>query len=511
MSSSEKKDIEQAGGGESINELLQHRRDKMQALRDAGCEPYAYRYERTHSTAEAVAAFDEAEDAGRDVSVKVAGRIRAMRKHGKSAFADLWDATGRIQIFFRLNDLGADLYAMLDQTDIGDILGVEGTLFRTRTGEVTVRTANWRMLSKSLRPLPEKWHGLTDVEARYRQRYVDLIVNPEIRRSFETRSRIIRAVRSVLDGRGFIEVETPLLHAIPGGATARPFITHHNVYDRDLYLRIAPELSLKRLLVGGFEKVYELGRNFRNEGVSTRHNPEFTMLESYEAYADYRDVMDFAETLIVETAEQVLGSTTLTYQGDEIDLKRPWPRLSLLEAIQERTGIDFSAITSDDEARSAARGAGVEVDDSLGYGKVVDEVMKKKLVPNLVQPTILYDYPIEISPLAKQKPDNPRLTERFQIFIGRLELGNAFSELNDPIDQRNRFEDQLRQRAAGDDEAQRLDDDYCTALEYGLPPAGGLGIGIDRLVMLMTDAASIRDVLLFPQLRPKPDTSGERG
>lgn len=507
-SENDNRNVENDGG--SVSELIQHRRDKMQALRDAGCEPYAYRFERTHTTAEAVAEFDETEDDEVEVAACIAGRIRAMRKHGKSSFADLWDASGRIQVFFRLNDLPEGMYEQLDQTDIGDIFGVKGTLFRTRTGEVTVRATEWQLLSKSLLPLPEKWHGLTDVEARYRQRYVDLIVNPEVRESFEVRSKIISAVRSAMDARGFIEVETPLLHSIPGGATARPFITHHNVYDRDLYLRVAPELSLKRLLVGGFEKVYEIGRNFRNEGVSTRHNPEFTMLESYQAYADYRDVMEFVESLIIETAETVLGSTTFTYQSDVIDLQGPWPRLSLLEAIQERTNVDFSNVESDDDARAAAFEAGVDVEEGLGYGKIVDEVMKKKLVPDLVQPTILYDYPIEISPLAKQKSDNPRLTERFQIFIGRLELGNAFSELNDPLDQRARFEDQLRQREAGDEEAQRLDDDYCTALEYGLPPAGGLGVGIDRLVMLLTDAASIRDVLLFPQLRPKPDGAGER-
>jgi len=483
--------------------------EKMARLREAGEEPYAYSFERTHSTAQAKDAFEKAENSGGTADVRIAGRIRAMRRHGKSSFADIWDVDGKIQVFFRMDDLQHERYELLEHIDIGDIVGVAGTMFRTRTGEATVRVTEWSILSKSLQPLPEKWHGLTDVEARYRQRYVDLIVNPAVRSAFEVRSKVVSAIRSILEERGFIEVETPLLQPIPGGATARPFVTHHNVYDRDLYLRIAPELYLKRLIVGGFEKVYEIGRNFRNEGISTRHNPEFTMLESYEAYADYEDVMRFTETLIAEVATRVLGTTALTYQGKSIDFKTPWTRLPLLDAIKECTGIDFHQIETDEEARARARDTGVEVEDYLGYGKVVDEVMKKRLVPELVQPAILYDYPIEISPLAKTKRGNPRMTERFQVFAGTLELGNAFSELNDPAEQRERFKAQLAQREAGDDEAQRLDDDYCRALEYGLPPTGGLGIGIDRLVMLFTDAASIRDVLLFPQLRPQADARGE--
>jgi len=492
-----------------VHELVRHRLDKLARLRDADVEPYAYSYERTHTTARASAAFEQTQESDEPPAVRVAGRVRAIRRHGKSSFADLWDTAGSIQVFFRLNDLAEGRYELLDQVDIGDFIGVAGTMFRTRTGEVTVRAAEWTMLAKSLRPLPEKWHGLTDVEMRYRQRHVDLIVNPEVRRAFEVRSKVVSALRSIFDERGFIEVETPLLHPIPGGATARPFVTHHNVYDRDLYLRVAPELYLKRLIVGGFEKVYEIGRSFRNEGVSTRHNPEFTMLESYEAYADYEHVMEFTETLIAEVARRVLGTTSVIYHGDTIELEPPWTRRSLLDVVKERTGIDFGEIATDGDARKRARDAGVEVEDTVGYGKVVDEVMKKRVVPDLVQPTILYDYPIEISPLAKTKRGNPRLTERFQVFAGTLELGNAFSELNDPIEQRRRFEGQIGQREAGDDEAQRLDEDYCTALEYGLPPTGGLGVGIDRLVMLLTDAASIRDVLLFPQLRPQPDATGE--
>ena len=496
---------------ESASDLVQHRMDKLARLREAGVEPYAYRFERTHTTSETIAAFEKVEDADESMSVSVAGRIRALRRHGKSSFADLWDASGRLQIFLRVNDLPDGQYEMLDNLDIGDIVGVTGVLFRTRTGEVTVRATGWEILSKSLQPLPEKWHGLTDVEARYRQRHVDLIVNEDVRRAFETRSKMVSAIRAVLEERGFIEVETPLLHPIPGGATARPFITHHNVYDKDLYLRIAPELYLKRLVVGGFEKVYEIGRNFRNEGISTRHNPEFTMLEVYEAYVDYEDVMRLTETLIAEVARRVLGTTVIPYQGAMIELKEPWTRQPLLDAIKERTGVDFAGIETDDEAQARARDIGIDADELVSYGKVVDEVMKKRLVPDLIQPTILYDYPIEISPLAKSKRGNPRLTERFQLFAGGLELGNAFSELNDPVEQRRRFEGQLEQRTAGDDEAQRFDEDYCTTLEYGMPPAGGLGIGIDRLVMLFTDTASIRDVLLFPQLRPQPgDNSTKR-
>jgi len=503
-------DMPNTCGDGPVNDLVQHRIDKMARLRAAGIEPYPYRYDRTHTTAEAVAAFENAGEADESMSVSIAGRVRAFRRHGKSSFADLWDASGRIQVFFRVNDLSEGRYELLDNLDIGDIVGVTGTLFRTRTGEVTVRAAEWTVLSKSLQPLPEKWHGLTDVEVRYRQRHVDLIVNEEVRRAFERRSKVVSAIRTVLEESGFIEVETPLLHPIPGGATARPFVTYHNVYDRNLYMRIAPELYLKRLVVGGFEKVYEIGRSFRNEGISTRHNPEFTMLEAYEAYADYEDVMRLAETLVAEVARRVFGTTVVPYQGETIDLKEPWPRRHLLEAIKESTGMDFSRIETDEEARALAREFGTEVEDMPGYGKVVDEVMKKRLVPSLIQPTILYDYPIEISPLAKSKRGNPRLTERFQLFAGGLELGNAFSELNDPVEQRRRFEGQLAQRAAGDDEAQRLDEDYCTALEYGMPPAGGLGIGIDRLMMLFTDTSSIRDVLLFPQLRPQPDSAAKR-
>ncbi len=485
---------------EDTSDLYRNRLDKLRRLEDAGETPYKYAFTRTHTIPEARSAFEESEREG--IVVKVAGRILTVRKHGKSSFADIKDGFGTIQLFFSLKELGEDRFELLSELDIGDFVGAEGELFRTRTGEVTVKVSEWELLSKSLRALPAKWHGLADVETRYRQRYLDLIANPEVFELFRKRSRIIGSVRAFLEGEGFLEVATPMLQPIPGGATARPFVTHHNAYDRDLYLRIAPELYLKRLLVGGFEKVYELGRTFRNEGVSTRHNPEFTILEVYQAYVDYNDIMDLTERLIVHVARETMGTLSFEYQGRQVNLEPPWQRVPLYEAIARDSGIDFSGIDGDDTAKRAARDHGIDVPDSAGYGKVVDEVMKTKVVPNLTQPAFLYDYPIEISPLAKTKRGNPRLTERFQAFIAGLEMGNAFSELNDSVEQTERFAMQAAQRDAGDDEAQRLDTDFVTALEHGMPPAGGLGIGIDRLVMLLTDSASIRDVVLFPQLRP---------
>jgi lysyl-tRNA synthetase, class II len=488
------------------DDLRQHRIDKMERIRARGDEPFKYIFERTCTIAEARAAFEKAEgetdDAESiDVPATVAGRIVAYRDQGKVAFADLRDESGKIQLFLRKNDLGDEAFEHLKDLDLGDFIGVTGTVFRTRRGEITVRASEYAVLTKSLRPLPEKYHGLTDVETRYRQRYLDMAANPEVLDCFRTRIAMVSAMRAFLTERGFLEVETPMLHPIPGGATARPFITHHNTYDRDLYLRVAPELYLKRLIVGGFEKVFEINRSFRNEGVDTRHNPEFTMMELYEAYQDYMGLMDETEQLFVAVIESVNGSTTFEYQGDTIDATRPWKRIKLHDAIREHAGVDLEQTRDRDEAAALAKEAGVDVDPTMGYGKIVDEVMSERVQPNLIQPTFLYDYPIEISPLAKRHRENPALTERFQAFIGRLEMCNAFSELNDPIDQRERFMDQVTLREAGDDEAQFLDEDFITALEVGMPPTAGLGIGIDRLAMLLTDSASIREVILFPQLR----------
>lgn len=487
-------------------ELIRHRIDKMERFRARGDEPFKYGFDRSCTIAEAKAAFEAKEAEGGDpeqfdVQVRIAGRMTEFRAHGKSTFAALRDHSGRIQIFFRQNDL-AERYEQLHDFDMGDFLGVSGRVFRTRTGEVTVRVEEFALLTKSLRPLPEKYHGLTDVETRYRQRYLDLVANPEVMDIFRKRIAITAAMREWLTAQGYMEVETPMLHPIPGGATARPFITHHNTYDRDLYLRIAPELYLKRLIVGGFDRVFELNRNFRNEGVDTRHNPEFTMLELYQAYQDYMGLMDETEEFIVYVIEKTLGTTAFEYQGETIDAKRPWRRIKLFDAIREFAGIDLEATRDRDAAANLARSAHVEIRPEMGYGKIVDEVMSLKVQPQLVQPTFLYDYPLEISPLAKKKRDNPALTERYQLFMGRLELCNAFSELNDPIDQRERFMAQLALREKGDDEAQRLDEDFLTALEVGMPPTAGLGVGVDRLAMLLTDSPSIRDVVLFPQLRP---------
>lgn len=488
-------------------ELRQHRIVKLERIRARGDEPYKYAFERSCSIGEARKAFEEAE-AGTDdpesidVQVRVAGRVAAFRDQGKVAFADLRDESGQVQLFLRKNDLGDEAFEHLKELDLGDFLGVEGPVFRTRRGEVSVRAQHFEILTKSLHPLPEKYHGLTDVETRYRQRYLDLVANPEVMAVFRRRSLIIDTMRRWLVDRGFLEVETPMLHHIPGGATARPFITHHNTFDCDFYLRVAPELHLKRLICGGFERVFEINRCFRNEGVDTRHNPEFTTMELYEAYQDYMGLMDETEEMLVHIIETVTGGTSFEYRGETIDASRPWKRLTLFDAIREYAGIDLEPHKDDrEEAKRLAKSVGCEVAPNMGYGKIVDEVMSEKVQPRLTQPTFLYDYPLEISPLAKKKRGNPSLTERFQPFIGCLEVGNAFSELNDPLDQRARFEDQLRQREAGDDEAQYLDEDFITALEIGMPPTAGLGIGIDRLAMLLTDSPSIRDVILFPQLR----------
>ncbi len=484
---------------EDLNELMRVRREKLAEFRKQGIEPYGGKFKYEHTARLIVDNYDQFEDR----QVSLAGRIMARRGHGKAGFANLQDSTGQIQIYGRLNDLGERSYELFSKLDIGDIVGVTGKVFKTRTGEITVALDSLRLLSKSLRPLPEKWHGLRDVELRYRQRYVDLIVNPGVKETFVKRSRVIHAIRSYLEQRGFLEVETPMMHPVAGGATARPFITHHNALDMDLYLRIAPELYLKRLLVGGFERVYEINRNFRNEGISTKHNPEFTMLELYQAYADYVDMMDLTEDLIVTVAEQVLGTTSVLYGEEVINLAKPWPRVPMLEAVKKYCGIDFAALQSGEEAYAAVRHLQLEVERGESWGSILNKVFEELVEPKLIQPTFIYDYPIDISPLAKRKEDRPELTYRFELFICGREIANAFSELNDPLDQRERFLQQLKKRQAGDDEAHMMDEDYINALEYGMPPAGGLGIGIDRLVMLFTNSASIRDVILFPLMKPR--------
>lgn len=477
------------------------RLEKLAELNAGGIDPYGSSYPGTVPVADAVSAFDD----DREVAVKVAGRLTAIRGHGKAVFADLTDWTGKIQVYLRLNILGEEGFGIVGLLDMGDIIGVEGKLFRTRSGEITVEVKSLAMLTKALLPLPEKWHGLKDVEQRFRKRYIDIISNSKVAETFRLRSALISETRTFLENEGFVEVETPMMHSVPGGATARPFVTHHNALDIDLYLRIAPELYLKRLLVAGMRRVYEINRNFRNEGISPQHNPEFTMVEIYEAYGDYNTMMDLTERLVSCIANKLHGGSRITYQDNEIDLSPPWPRKGFLDAIKEFTGEDFSSMESAGEARSAAKKIGAEIEDWMGYGKVVDEVMKTFVRPKLIRPTFLIDYPVELSPLAKFKPGSSRIVERFQPYIGGMEIGNAFTELNDPEEQVRRFNMQAEDRQKGDEEAQRFDEDFITALKHGMPPAGGLGIGIDRLVMLMTDSPSIREVVLFPLLRPRQD------
>ena len=484
---------------EDLNELMLARRGKMKELSDKGVEPFGEKYEFTHYAKNIIEQFEQLENQ----KVTIAGRIMSVRGHGKASFANLMDMSGRIQVYFRQDVVGEEAYEIFNLIDIGDIIGLNGRVFKTKRGEVSVEVQAFTLLTKSLRPLPEKWHGLKDVETRYRQRYLDLITNPEVRDIFVTRSKIISATRRYLDKLGFLEVETPILHPIAGGASARPFITHHNALDMDMYLRIAPELYLKRLIVGGFEKVYELGRVFRNEGISYKHNPEFTMIEIYQAYANYENVMRITEEVIAYVAQEVLGTTKIMYQEQEIDLTPPWNRLSMLDAIHEKTGADFRVVTSQDEALSMARKIGLAVEKNTDIGNIINMAFEEFVEPTLIQPTFIMDHPVEISPLAKRKASNPRFTDRFEAFIFGREMANGFSELNDPIDQKERFLKQVAQRAAGDDEAHMMDEDFVTALEYGLPPTGGLGIGIDRLVMLLTNSHSIRDVILFPHMRHK--------
>ncbi len=482
-------------------EIISLRKSKLERLRSRGIDPYPARFQRTHTAQEAVGLLTDG-PAPVD-AVTVAGRVTAMRQMGKASFLDLRDGSGRIQTYLRQDVIGPQAYETLREIDLGDFLGVSGTLFRTRSGEPSVEARSFTLLAKALRPPPEKWHGLHDVEVRYRQRYLDLAANPTVRETFRVRSRAIGAIRRFLDGRGFLEVETPVLQATAGGAAARPFVTYHNALDRHFYLRIALELHLKRLVVGGFDKVYEISRVFRNEGVSTRYNPEFTMLESYEAYADYGDTMSMVEEMISQVAQEVLGSTKAPWGDVVIDLSPPWPRTPLRDAIREHTGVDFEAHPDLGSMREAAASCGVPINEAWGRGKLIDELLSAAVQPKLLQPTFLIDYPVELSPLAKRRPDAPHLVERFELFIAGLEVGNAYSELNDPIDQRERFAEQARLRAAGDEEAEVVDEDFLVALEHGMPPTAGLGIGIDRLVMALTGNTSIREVILFPALRER--------
>nr|BBH95464.1 lysine--tRNA ligase [Thermogemmatispora argillosa] len=483
------------------------RLQRLEALRERGINPYPNHVERSHTIAEVLQHFDEW--LGEEHSFCLVGRIRLLREMGKVAFAHIEDGTGRIQIYFRINDLGEEAYRTVRLLDIGDFIQARGFLFYTRTGERTLHVLQFAIIAKGLRPLPEKYHGLEDIELRQRKRYLDLLANgDEVKPIFVTRSRVIRAMRRFLDERGFLEVETPILQPIYGGATARPFVTHHHALDRDMYLRIAVELYLKRLIVGGFERVYEIGRNFRNEGIDRTHNPEFTMMECYQAYADYEDMMRLTEEMIYSIALEACGTPRIRYRGYEVDLTPPWPRLPLLATIEEFTGIDVNRYPDRESLAAEMRARGYEVDPTLGRGRLIDELksaMFRQGAEPLRRALFLIDYPLDVSPLAKRHRSQPDLVERFQPFLGGLEIGNAFTELNDPLDQRQRFEDQMRQRAHGDVEAQVLDEDFLEALEVGMPPTGGLGIGVDRLVMFLTDQESIRDVILFPTMRKAPN------
>ena len=496
MDNNEEKLMDEAEYGEQVR----IRREKLKNLVAEGKNPFARtKFERTADSAAITADFAAFE--GKRVAI--AGRVLSRRMMGKASFAHILDAKGQIQIYVKIDNVGADAYEERKKADIGDIFGVEGTVFMTHKGEISVSAEKMVLLTKSLLPLPEKWHGLKDNDLRYRQRYVDLIANPSVKDAFVMRSRIIKAIRDLLDSKGFVEVETPVLNTIAGGANARPFITHHNTLDLDMYMRIAPELYLKRLIVGGFDKVYEIGKMFRNEGMDVKHNPEFTMMELYEAYADYNDMMDITEEIYAAALKAVGKGNKITYQGTEIDLSFPWQRLTMLEAIKRYTGVDYDKMTAE-EALKAALELGVEIDDKKkAWGNIVYATFDQKVESQLVGPVFITDYPVEESPLTKRKNDDPRLTYRFEFFIYAREMGNAYSELNDPVDQRERFEKQAALRKKGDDEAQMTDDDFVTALEYGLPPTGGLGVGIDRLIMLLTDSASIRDVILFPTMKPK--------
>ncbi|UCC68741.1 MAG: lysine--tRNA ligase [Armatimonadota bacterium] len=497
-----KGDRREGGVFRQEGEVVRQRRAKLVRLRDAGRDPFRMtRFDRTHLAREIREAFDSLEGD----QVRVAGRLVAQRRHGKAAFADLQDLSGTIQLLFRVDQLGEERYGDLRDLDDGDIVGVEGKVCRTRTQEITIAVTNFALLAKALRPPPEKWHGLRDVEIRYRQRYLDLIANDDSRRIFIVRSRVIGSLRRFLEEQSFLEVETPMMQPLHGGALARPFVTHHNALDIDLYLRIAPELYLKRLIVGGLEKVYEIGRVFRNEGISTRHNPEFTMLEAYQAYADYRTIMELIESMVARAAADSLGSTRLDRDGCEIELSPPWRRVSLYTAIEEKLGVTPERLETADSAREVCSELGLPAGPEILLSTMIDNIFGRFVQPTLIEPTFVTDYPTAVSPLAKARADNPKLAERFEPFVAGLELGNAFSELNDPEEQRGRFEQQARARAAGDQDAHPMDDDYVLALEYGMPPTGGLGLGVERLVMALTGAPSIRDVILFPQMRPQTE------
>ena len=483
-----------------INEQMQNRIDKMHKLEERGIRPFGHRFDWTHHTKEIYDNVDQMEADG--TVVKAAGRVMAIRGHGKTSFLDLQDSTGKIQLYTRKDILGEDNYSLIKLMDIGDIVGVTGTVFKTHMGEPSIRVENLEFLSKALKPLPEKWHGLTNVDLRYRQRYLDLIVNPDVRDVFIKRTQIIKSVREILDNEGYLEVETPVLNTISGGATARPFITYHNALDIQLYLRIATELNLKRLIVGGLERVYEIGRIFRNEGIDIKHNSEFTSIELYQAYGDMETMMDIAEKIVTETAQKVLGTQQIVYEGNEINLASPWPRITMIDAVKQYSGADFNGVKDLAVARKMADEAHVEYEDSWGIGKIIDAFFDQFVEDKLIQPVFIYKYPKEISPLAKSSVEDPEITDRFEGFIYGRELCNGFTELNDPIDQRERFVKQMEERAAGNEEAGMMDEDFINALMHGLPPTGGLGIGIDRLVMFLTGAVSIRDVLLFPTMKP---------
>lgn len=493
---------------EELNDQMQVRRQKLQELRDLGIDPFGEKFERTGTAETLKAQWDqyakeELAEKETESHTVIAGRIMTKRGKGKAGFAHVQDLSGQIQIYVRKDQVGDAQFGIWNTADLGDIVGVEGIMFKTNTGELSVKAKSFKLLSKALRPLPDKHHGLQDIEQRYRQRYLDLITNEESTQTFINRSRILQEMRNYLNEKGFLEVETPMMHQIAGGAAAKPFVTHHNALDTTLYMRIAIELHLKRLIVGGLEKVYEIGRVFRNEGVSTRHNPEFTMIELYEAYADYKDIMSLTEELVAHIARRVLGTTSVQYGDETINLEPQWRRLHMVDAVKEATGVDFYEVKSDKEAHELAKAHGIEVDDNMKYGHILNEFFEQKVEETLIQPTFIYGHPIEISPLAKKNPEDPRFTDRFELFIVGREHANAFTELNDPIDQRQRFEAQLVEKEQGNDEAHEMDEDFIEALEYGMPPTGGLGIGIDRLVMLLTNSPSIRDVLLFPYMRQK--------
>lgn len=477
------------------------RTDKLKELQEKKIDPYPAAYKITHKSREIITNFDNLEK--EKTIVKTAGRLMLIRMHGKAGFSHIKDDTGKIQIYVKLDFIGQEKLTIFKLLDIGDFIGVEGEVFKTHTGEITVNVKDFILLSKSLLPLPEKWHGLSDIEARYRQRYLDLIMNEEVKETFRTRSKSVQFIRNYLQQKGFLEVETPMMQPIYGGAAARPFITHHNTLDIDLYMRIAPELYLKRLIIGGFEKVFELNRNFRNEGISTKHNPEFTMVELYQAYADYNNMMDINEDLICSLVKEIKGSLEIEYQGKKLNFNKPWLRMTYLDAIKKHANIDFTNIKDEKEVKEAAKKTGIEIKDKMTRWEIISEVFEKKVEEKLIQPTFIIDFPKELSPLAKTKADNPELVERFESFICGWEVSNAFSELNDPQEQKARFEAQVEKRKAGNSEAHPMDTDYITAMEHGMPPTGGLGIGIDRIIMILINTSSIRDTILFPLLRPK--------